>query len=43
MAQPVNFVNKNTNQLRQGYMGFSWTALFWGPFQLHSGLIGSGL
>jgi hypothetical protein len=32
MAQPVNFVNKNTNQVRQGYMGFSWTALFWGPF-----------
>ena len=32
MAQPVNFVNKNTNQMRQGYMGFSWTTFFWGPF-----------
>ncbi len=32
MAQPLNFVNKNTNQMRQGFMGFSWTKFFWGPF-----------
>jgi len=31
MAQPVNLINKNTKQARQGFMGFSWTVLFFGP------------
>jgi len=32
MAQQVNLTNKNTNQIRQGYMGFSWTTLFFSAF-----------
>ena len=32
MAQQVNLTNKNTSQIRQGYMGFSWTTLFFSAF-----------
>jgi len=32
MAKQVLFVHKETEKKRIGYVGFSWTTLFFGPF-----------